>query len=179
MTSISEDRIAIPDFKAVLARFCSGVTAITAMNEAEPVGFSCQSFSSLSLDPPYICFCPARTSSTWPRIRSAAAFCVNILAEDQDELCLQFARSGTDKFAGIDWAPSENGAPLLDGSIASLDCVLERELDGGDHIIVIARVTGLAVHRDASPLLFFRSAFATLGLPMPQHPMSFSPADWF
>ncbi|MFE9328101.1 MULTISPECIES: flavin reductase family protein [unclassified Nocardia] len=164
MTMVSQDgsALAVTDLKAVLARFCTGVTVVTAHHDGEPVGFTCQSFASLSLDPPYVMLCPARTSTTWPRIRAATDFCVNILAADQEALCRQFGRSGSEKFAGIDWAASLNGSPLLAGAIASLDCSLEREVDGGDHTVVIARVTGVAQHSDMSPLLFYRSAFAAI-----------------
>ncbi|MBU3062855.1 flavin reductase family protein [Nocardia sp. NEAU-G5] len=150
------------NFKAVLSRFCTGVTVITALDDGAPVGFSCQSFSSLSLDPPAVCFFPARTSTSWPRIRRAGRFCVNILAHDQQDVCRALARSGTDKFAGVDWTPSYNGAPRLAGALAAIDCEFDREVDGGDHTIVIARVTDLVEHSQEPPLLFYRSAFERL-----------------
>ncbi|MFE6859200.1 flavin reductase family protein [Nocardia sp. NPDC057668] len=146
-------------FKAVLGRFASGVTVITAVDAGEPVGFACQSFASLSIDPPLVSFFPARTSSTWPRIRRVGTFCVNILAEDQTEICRQLGRPGADKFAGIDWIPSGNGSPLLTGALATIDCTLREEVDGGDHTVVIADVTGLNEHSDATPLLFYRAGF--------------------
>ncbi|WP_245721987.1 flavin reductase family protein [Nocardia crassostreae] len=149
-------------FKAVLGRFASGVTVITALDQGEPVGFACQSFASLSLEPPLVSFFPARTSSTWPRIRSAGSFCVNILADHQTDICRQLGRPGADKFAGVDWTASENGSPLLTGALASIDCALHDEVDGGDHTIVIARVTGLNEHSEAKPLLFYRAAFGRL-----------------
>lgn len=153
---------AAPDYKAVLGRFCTGVTAITAHSDGQPVGFACQSFSALSLDPPAVALFPARTSTTWPRIRAAGRFCVNILADDQREVCRRLGRSGADKFDGLGWRPSPNGSPLLDDSLAWIDCALEREVDGGDHTIAIARVTGLAELREAAPLLFYRSAYERL-----------------
>ncbi|WP_245717351.1 flavin reductase family protein [Nocardia jejuensis] len=149
-------------FKAVLGRFCSGVTVITAIHEGEPVGFACQSFASLSIDPPLVSFFPARTSSTWPRIRAAGRFCVNILADDQSELCRQLGRPGADKFSGVEWTVSGNGSPLLGGAMATIDCTLHDEVDGGDHTIVIARVSGLNEHSEAAPLLFYRAAFGRL-----------------
>ncbi|MFI1913529.1 flavin reductase family protein [Nocardia sp. NPDC020380] len=149
-------------FKTVLGRFCSGVTVITALDDGAPVGFACQSFASLSLDPPLVSFFPARTSSTWPRIRAAGRFCVNILADDQTEVCRQLGRPGPDKFSGIEWIPSENGSPLLSGALASIDCALHDEVDGGDHTIVIGRVTSLNEHSEATPLLFYRAAFGRL-----------------
>lgn len=150
------------DFKAVLSRFCTGVTVITALTGEQPVGFSCQSFSSLSIDPPSVCFCPARTSTSWPRIRDVGRFCVNILADDQVDLCRALARSGTDKFTGVDWVVSDNGSPRLAGAMASIDCELDREVDGGDHTIVVARVTSVTEHSEQPPLLFYRSSFERL-----------------
>ncbi|MBF6451131.1 flavin reductase family protein [Nocardia elegans] len=178
MVALSGDgRFAVADYKAVLGHFCSGVTVITAMGSDGPVGFSCQSFSSLSLDPPLICFCPARTSSTWPLIRESGLFCVNILAAHQLALCRQFAMSGADKFAGVSWDPASNGAPRLAGSIAWLTCSLEREVDGGDHTIVIGRVTDAEIHQAQPPLLFHRSAFRQLaGEPDPR-PGALMPLD--
>lgn len=154
----------IPDatFKSVLGRFCTGVTVITALADGQPVGFSCQSFSSLSLDPPAVAFFPARTSTSWPRIRAAGQFCVNILAHDQAEICRALGRTGTDKFAGVGWVPSGNGAPRLSGALASIDCELDREIDGGDHTVVIARVTALTEHSEQPPLLFYRAGFERL-----------------
>ncbi|MFJ4650725.1 flavin reductase family protein [Nocardia sp. NPDC088792] len=149
-------------FKTVLGRFCSGVTVITALDAGEPIGFACQSFASLSLDPPLVSFFPARSSSTWPRIRAAGRFCVNILADDQTEVCRQLGRPGPDKFTGVEWIPSENGSPLLSGALASIDCELHDEVDGGDHTIVIGRVTSLNEHSEATPLLFYRAAFGRL-----------------
>jgi flavin reductase (DIM6/NTAB) family NADH-FMN oxidoreductase RutF len=87
--------------REVLGHFASGVTVVTAMTTDGPIGFTCQSFSSLSLDPPLVAFAPARTSGTWSRLRAAGQFCVNVLAEEQSGLSQAFARSGTDKFAGV------------------------------------------------------------------------------
>ncbi|WP_309230954.1 flavin reductase family protein [Nocardia sp. SYP-A9097] len=149
-------------FKTVLGRFASGVTVITAIDEGEPVGFACQSFASLSIEPPLVSFFPARTSSSWPRIRRAGRFTVNILADHQDQVCRQLGRPGADKFAGVDWTPSVNGSPLLTGALATIDCELHEEVDGGDHTVVIARVTGLNEHSEATPLLFYRAGFGRL-----------------
>ncbi|MGW6865553.1 flavin reductase family protein [Streptomyces sp. NPDC054901] len=151
------------DMKAVLSSFCTGVAVITACgSDGRPVGMAVQSFSSVSLDPPLVCFCPARTSATWPRIRSAGVFAVNILAADQEELCRRFAVTGGDKFAGVPWRPGAAGAPLLDGVLATVECALEDVLDGGDHLIALGRVTTLTAHRDGAPLLYFRRAYGRL-----------------
>ena len=89
--------------REVLGHFVSGIVVITAAGPAGPLGFTCQSFASLSLDPPLVSFAPARTSTTWPRIREIGVFCVNVLAAGHEELSSGFARSGGDKFAGVDW----------------------------------------------------------------------------
>jgi len=143
----------------VLGHFVSGVTVVTAIGADGPVGFTCQSFSSLSLDPPLVAFAPARTSTTWPRLRDAARFCVNVLAEGQSELSRQFARSGTDKFAGVSWSPSPSGAPVLEGVVAWIDSELWAEYDGGDHTIAVARVLDLGADASRTPLLFHRGAY--------------------
>jgi 3-hydroxy-9,10-secoandrosta-1,3,5(10)-triene-9,17-dione monooxygenase reductase component len=143
----------------VLGHFASGITVVTAMGPDGPIGFTCQSFSSLSLDPPLVAFAPARTSTTWPRLRAAGRFCVNVLAEDQEARSQAFARSGTDKFAGVSWAPSPHGAPMLEGVVAWIDSELWAEYDGGDHTIVVARVLDLGADADRSPLVFHRGGY--------------------
>ncbi|MGY1652263.1 flavin reductase family protein [Geodermatophilus sp. SYSU D01119] len=143
----------------VLGHFASGVTVVTAHTGEEPIGFTCQSFSSLSLDPPLVALAPARTSTTWPRLRELGRFCVNVLAEDQSGLSAAFARSGTDKFAGVAWRPSRQGSPVLDGVVAWIDCSLWAEYDGGDHTIVAARVLDLGADPGRRPLLFHRGSY--------------------
>lgn len=155
--------------RSVLAHFCSGITVIAATAaDGSPVGFTCQSFSSLSLDPPLVSFCPARTSTTWPVIREADSFVVNVLGADHDRLSNQFARSGTDKFAGISWRPAELGAPVLDGVTAWAECRLWAEYDGGDHTIVAAQVLNLHADLDSEALLFYRGGYH-LPVPHPNH----------
>jgi 3-hydroxy-9,10-secoandrosta-1,3,5(10)-triene-9,17-dione monooxygenase reductase component len=148
--------------REVLGHFASGVTVVTADTEDGPIGFTCQSFSSLSLDPPLIAFAPARTSQTWPRLRDMGRFCVNVLAEGQDAVSQNFARSGADKFAGVAWTPSPHGSPVLDDVVAWIDGELWAEYDGGDHTIVVARVLDLGAHPDRRPLLFHRGTYGLL-----------------
>jgi 3-hydroxy-9,10-secoandrosta-1,3,5(10)-triene-9,17-dione monooxygenase reductase component len=147
------------EMRDVLGHFASGVTVVTALGPGGPVGFTCQSFSSLSLDPPLVTFAPSRTSTTWPLLRAAGRFCVNVLADDQRALSGQFARSGTDKFAGVDWVTSAHGSPVLDGVVAWIDAELAAEHDGGDHTIVVARVLDLGADASRTPLLFHRGGY--------------------
>jgi flavin reductase (DIM6/NTAB) family NADH-FMN oxidoreductase RutF len=144
-------------FRRLLSHFATGVVVVTAA-DPEPVGLTCQSFSSLSLDPPLVMFSPARTSTSWPRIRAVGRFAVNILAEDQEELCRRFAVSGGDKFAGVDWHPGTTGAPILAGTLAHVECVLHAVHPGGDHDIVVGSPVSLQETSTAQPLLFFRGA---------------------
>jgi flavin reductase (DIM6/NTAB) family NADH-FMN oxidoreductase RutF len=145
-------------FREVLGHFASGVTIITALEEGQPVGFTCQSFFSLSLDPALVCFAAAKTSTSWPRIAGAGAFCINILEEGQESVCRVFAESGADKFSGIGWSPAVTGAPVLDGVLAFADCRLEQIVDAGDHELVTGRVVDLGSGPGA-PLLFYRGGF--------------------
>ncbi|MGA4539990.1 flavin reductase family protein [Uniformispora flossi] len=146
--------------RQVMGHFCTGVTVITAVHDGAPVGMACQSFTSLSLEPAYISFAPALTSTTWPKIRAAGTFVVNVLAADQQDVCRAMGRSGGDKFADVDWAPARNGAPRLAGSIAWIEADVDHILPGGDHEIVIGRVSELELPRDAAPLLFYKGAYA-------------------
>lgn len=84
---------------------------------------------------------------------------MNVLADDQDGLSSQFARSGTDKYAGVTWSPSAHGSPVLDGVVAWIDCELYAEHDGGDHTIVVGRVLDLGATAERTPLVFHRGAY--------------------
>jgi 3-hydroxy-9,10-secoandrosta-1,3,5(10)-triene-9,17-dione monooxygenase reductase component len=145
-------------FREVLGHFATGVTIVTALEEGLPVGFSCQSFSALSLDPPMVVLAPARASTSWPRIRAAGSFCVNILGEHQEAVCRAFAISGGDKFSGVGWRPGITGAPVIDGSLAVVECELGEIFEGGDHEIVTGSVVALDVG-EGGPLLFYRGGF--------------------
>jgi flavin reductase (DIM6/NTAB) family NADH-FMN oxidoreductase RutF len=145
-------------FREVLGHFATGVTIVTAMEGTEPVGFTCQAFTSLSLDPPMVALAPGKNSTSWPRIAAAGSFCVNILADDQEALGRDFAVSGGDKFAGVGWRPAGNGAPVLDGALAWVECDFELAHDAGDHELVLGRVRDMGVSR-GKPLVYYRGGF--------------------
>ncbi|MEU0075533.1 flavin reductase family protein [Streptomyces sp. NPDC006332] len=153
------------EFRRVLGTFATGVTVVTAPATepgGSPAGFACQSFSSLSLDPPLIAFMVGRTSTTWPRIARAGVFCVNVLSAGQGELCRAFAVRGADKFAGVDHTPAPaSGSPRLTGTLAWIDCTIHAVHTGGDHLIVVGRVDALGTgdDEDARPLLFHKGRF--------------------
>lgn len=158
----SDDPAALSDarhFRDVLGRFCTGVTVVTSMSNDEPVGMTCQSFSSVSLSPPLVLFCPAKTSRAWPLMQRAGFFCVNLLAEGQDDLSNTMASRGVDKFAGLSWAPSKTGAPLLDGVLGWVDCSIHAVHEAGDHYVVIGKVQDLGFGDAEEPLLFFQGKY--------------------
>lgn len=146
-------------FRRALGHFCTGVTVIAAMGPEEPVGFACQSFAALSLDPPLVLFCPGKSSRTWPVIEASGAFTVNVLAHHQRDVSATFGRAGDDKFSAVGWTPAPSGSPVLDGVLTWIDCSVESVLDGGDHWIVLGRVTALGEQDDRRPLLFYRGAY--------------------
>lgn len=147
-------------FRQVMGHFCTGVVVISGSVDKAPVGLTVQSFTSLSLDPPLVSFAVGRGSSTWPKLRDAGTFAVNILAEDQEALCRTFATSGADKFAGVGWRPGgSTGSPILDDVLAWIECRIDVEHDAGDHILVIGHVVELGVGREGKPLLFYRGGF--------------------
>jgi 3-hydroxy-9,10-secoandrosta-1,3,5(10)-triene-9,17-dione monooxygenase reductase component len=160
--SESAEALMVPDeasFRTVLGHFATGVTIITAMDGGEPIGVSANAFSSVSLDPPLVLFCAAKSSSTWPRIERAGRFTVNILNEHQEDVCRVFATKGADRFSRIGWRPSAIGQPILHDALAYIDCVMEDQHDAGDHVIVVGRVQELGVLSEDGPLLFFRGGY--------------------
>ena len=161
MSDITDDSTTFDSakFRQVLGHFPTGVTVITARDGDEPIGMAVGSFSSLSLDPPQVLFCAGHGSSTWPRIRAHGSFCVNILADTQEDVSRVFASKAADKFAGIGHRPSRNGNPLLEGVLGYVDCTLTDVVDSGDHAIVIGTVDDLDVLHEGRPLVFFRGGY--------------------
>lgn len=160
MTHLTPER-----FRRVLGHLPTGVTVITAHGAYGPTGMSVNSVTSLSLEPPLLLVCPARSSSTWPGIRASGRFCVNVMATDQERLCRRFATKGIDRFAGVSWHDRLPG-PGLDDAVAWIDCELVEEHDGGDHTIAVGLVVTSEVADHATPLVFFRGGYGTFS-PVP------------
>ena len=146
-------------FRRVLGHYPTGVCIVTAMDRAEPAGMAIGSFTSVSLNPPLIAFLPDKRSNSWPRIERAEKFCVNVLRDDQYELCKQFAASGGNKFDGVSHRTSANGSPILDDVLAWVDCDLHAVYEAGDHFIVLGLVRDLEAAGSGMPLLFFRGSY--------------------
>ncbi|GAA1776035.1 flavin reductase family protein [Actinomadura chokoriensis] len=166
------------EFRKAMAEFATGVTVITAVDGGEPVGFACQSFASVSLEPPLILFCADKRGRSWPRIRSAGHFCVNVLGEEQRELCERFGSSRGAKFEGLDWGVSAWGAPTLPDVLLAVHAVVHDVHEAGDHEVVIGRVLDVERHDSRNgvwrrPMVFFRSRF---GVGEPDAPIA--PDPW-
>ncbi len=148
-------------FRHVLGHFPTGVVVASAIGtDGAPVGMAVGSFTSVSLDPPLVAFLPDKSSSSFPKIRAAGSFCINVLAGDQEAVCRSFAARGADKYAGVSWRPAPStGSPVLDGAVAWIDCEIEQVLETGDHYLVLGRVQDLATTGEADPLLFFRGGY--------------------
>ncbi|WP_020495447.1 3-hydroxy-9,10-secoandrosta-1,3,5(10)-triene-9,17-dione monooxygenase reductase subunit [Sciscionella marina] len=149
-------------YRQVLGHFCTGVTVITAVGEAGPIGFACQSFAALSIDPPLVLFCPGRTSRSWPVIEKAGTFCVNLLAEHQSEISARFGAPSKDKFSGLPLYATPQGNPIIDGALTWIDCTVHEVREGGDHLIVLGHVEHLGPASDGKPLLFNRGSYTGL-----------------
>jgi flavin reductase (DIM6/NTAB) family NADH-FMN oxidoreductase RutF len=145
-------------FRSVLGHFASGVVLVTGVHEGRPAGFTCQSFFSLSLDPPLVAFAPGKTSTSWPKVSASNSICINVLGADQEDLAYTFSQSGADKFAGVGWSPAANGAPRLHGSLAWLECTIQDVHEAGDHWLVTAKVVDME-NGEGQPLLFYRGGF--------------------
>ena len=146
------------ELRRVMGHFATGVTIVTGTSPEGPVGFACQSFTSVSLEPPLVLFCPSHGSRSWPLIQGSGSFSVNVLAEDQLELCQTFATSGGDKFAGLAWHETPWG-PSIDNVLATVHCDISQVVPAGDHDVVLGEVRKLVTHREAAPLVFFRGQY--------------------
>lgn len=149
-------------FREVMGRYATGAAIVTATNEGRPHGLAVNSFTSVSLDPPLVSFCPAKRSDTWPAIREAPYFGVNILACEQSELCQQFARKGEDRFRGISYSSTPRGCPALPETLAYLECQIEQIIDAGDHYIAIAHVLDMGMSNELRPLVFYQGGYHRL-----------------
>ena len=138
------------------------MTVVTTRDETgQPVGLTANSFSSVSLDPPLILFCLARSSTNVDRFRQAAHFAINVLHIGQQPTSGVFARSG-DRFQDVAWETWDTGVPILSGALASFECATDRIVEAGDHLVIIGRVTRARFEPRRDPLLYFRGKYRRL-----------------
>jgi flavin reductase (DIM6/NTAB) family NADH-FMN oxidoreductase RutF/DNA-binding IclR family transcriptional regulator len=147
-------------FRNVLSRYPTGVSVVSGFGAGgSPVGLAVGTFTSVSLAPPLVAFLANKESQSWPKIAPSGRFCVSILSEEQEDVCRVFATKEPDKFASVAWRPAPSGLPIIDGSVAWVDCDLSDVHDAGDHVIVVGAVRALDVESGAPPLLFFQGGY--------------------
>lgn len=144
--------------------FATGVTVITTRQpDGTPRGFTANSFTSVSLDPPLLLVCLAKTAHSADVFRKAPHFAVNILAEDQKAVSGLFASRAADKFDQCAWTPGPADVPLIDGALARFTCANHQLVDAGDHLILIGRVEAFAT-TEGQPLGYFRGNYFSIGI---------------
>ena len=142
--------------REALGRFATGVTVVTIAGPDGPLGFTANSFASVSLDPPLVLWSPARASRRFAAFAAARHYSIHVLAVEQAAICRQFARGG----AGFEQTPpaTPEGVPVIAGALARFDCSRHAAHDGGDHLIIIGRVIRF-VQRSGAPLVFSQGAY--------------------
>jgi flavin reductase (DIM6/NTAB) family NADH-FMN oxidoreductase RutF/pimeloyl-ACP methyl ester carboxylesterase len=150
-----------PALRDAFGTFMTGVTVVTSHDsDGHPIGFTANSFSSVSLEPPLVLVCMANSSRNYDALTQARGFAVNVLAADQKEVSNTFARPVEDRFATVDWHPGPNGAPILAGVSAWFDCRMFKTVEAGDHVILIGEVKGFEA-ATAPGLGYARGAYFT------------------
>jgi flavin reductase (DIM6/NTAB) family NADH-FMN oxidoreductase RutF len=150
------------ELRRVFGTFPTGVVAMAAVVDGAPAGMAASSFVSVSLDPPLVSVCVAHTSTTWPVLLPVGRLGISVLGAHQEHAGRQLSAPGADRFAGLDWRATADGAVLLAGASAWLDCAVERQVPAGDHDIVLLRVHDLGADPRVPPLVFHGSAFRRL-----------------
>jgi flavin reductase (DIM6/NTAB) family NADH-FMN oxidoreductase RutF len=144
--------------------FPSGVTAVCAMVDDEPVGMAASSFTSVSVAPPLVSVCFQASSYTWQRLRDRPRLGISVLAQGQDAVCMSLARKHPDRFAEVAWDRSCGGGVFVRGATAWLECSLNAEVPAGDHAVAVLEIHGLRAYPEAAPLVFHGSQFRRLAV---------------
>ena len=152
-------------FRQLLGRFATGVTVVTTRDPAgRPVGMTASSVASVSLHPPLVLVSIDQANDMHPALRAAQRFVLNVLADDQEVLSRRFAAEHPDRFDGIAYRDSRHGIPLIEGTVASIECEKQAEAPGGDHTVFFGLVTGGSVY-DRRPLIYHRGGYTGLAEP--------------
>lgn len=147
-------------FRNIVGNFATGVTIITTKrNDKKPIGFTANSFTSLSLNPKLVLFCLDKNSSSYETFMNSNAFAVSILTKEQKDLSKQFATHGIDRFKGVNYFEDITGSPIISGSLAYLDCKVNNLVDGGDHTIIIGEVLSGQEDLTKEPLIFYHGKY--------------------
>jgi flavin reductase (DIM6/NTAB) family NADH-FMN oxidoreductase RutF len=152
-------------FRTGLSRFASGVTVVTTQDaEARPLGITVSAFTSLSLDPPLVLVCIERGAYIHDAFQASGVFVVNLLAAEQEDLSRLFASREADKFAGVGYTRGLDGVPVLNDTLAAIECRLKQAHEGGDHTIFVGEVEKVTVRDGGQPLLYYRGGYARLSV---------------
>jgi len=152
-------------FRQALGAFATGVTIVATLEPGgEPRGFTANSFTSVSLDPPLVLVCVDNAASCHSAFAAAAHFAINILCEAQQHVSRAFASKSADKFAGMLWVSGTTGSPIFPDSTAWLDCELHDRVEAGDHLIVIGKVLSFGHSPAKRPLGYHRGSYIAFGL---------------
>ena len=150
--------------RQAFGHFMTGVTVVTALDsEGAPVGFTANSFTSVSLNPPLLLVCPGRFLSSFPVFEGCDHFAVCVLAEDQEAVSNIFASFKGDRFAEVAWTANAQGVPLIDGAVARFSCRTAQRIEAGDHIVLIGEVLDVS-QRDGRGLGYAGGKYFNLGL---------------
>lgn len=142
--------------------YATGVTVITCLKAGAPVGFTANSFTTVSLQPPLILFCVGRNRESFSPIRAAPTFCVNVLSSSQKALSNRFASSGQDKWEGVAYESDASGNPIFPDAAAIFTCRQTSVIDAGDHALILGEVIDYRHRQDAAPLVYCRSDYHSL-----------------
>ncbi|WP_081005367.1 flavin reductase family protein [Rhodococcus rhodochrous] len=148
--------------RRLYGQYPTGVAAVCALREGQPVGIVATTFTPVSMDPALVSICVQHTSTTWPKLSQEAHLGVSVLASTHETACRQIAAKNVDRFAGISWFSSDSNAVFLAEAAAWLDCRISTSISTGDHDLVILEVNSAAVNDTTQPLVFHDSRFRTL-----------------
>jgi flavin reductase (DIM6/NTAB) family NADH-FMN oxidoreductase RutF len=149
--------------RQVMGHFVTGVTIITTINkDGQMHGLTANAFTSVSLEPPLLLISVDKKAESYPAFEESKVFTVNILADEQETLSRKFAVSGGNKFEGVAYRSGANGAAILEGTLAHIECTLYAAYEGGDHSLYLGEIQEVEVH-EGKPLVFYRGGYRALG----------------
>lgn len=158
------DGISADEFRRSLSCFATGIVIVTSLDSnGQPVGMTVDSFNSVSMDPPLVLWSLDLSAPSLPAFRTHSSFVVNVMSDQQLALCKVFAKSGADKFAGVNWKPGLDGSPILPDTVATIECATYKQYEGGDHEIHLGQVMASRIS-DRHPLIYNRGQFGKFSL---------------
>ena len=147
-------------FRRALGTFATGITVVTSVAEdGELLGFTANSFNSVSMNPPLVLFSLNRNAFSLRAFEAAGVFAINVLSQDQEKTSVAFARALANKWDGVPYETWDTGCPILSGALANFECETASMHDGGDHVIFVGRVLRLKASEDGKPLIYFRGCY--------------------